>query len=135
MSESETHIVSVYGTLKKGHGNHILLEGSEFIGQGITKEKYHMASSGIPYLIDTRDRDYQAIIETYRVDNRTLKRLDALEGHPHFYERKSTVVIVDGQEIESFIYILNGDTKCSPAPLVNPSHAKEPEDHELFWCY
>ncbi|WP_457623862.1 gamma-glutamylcyclotransferase, partial [Persephonella sp.] len=33
-------LIFVYGTLRKGFGNHRLLENAEFLGIGRTKEKY-----------------------------------------------------------------------------------------------
>ena len=33
-------LVAVYGTLKRGYGNHMLLADSVFIGEGYTEDKY-----------------------------------------------------------------------------------------------
>ena len=43
-------LVFVYGTLRKGHGNHKLIEGGRFMGSGLTVKKYAMYSRGIPFV-------------------------------------------------------------------------------------
>ena len=40
--------IFVYGTLKRGHGNHYLLEGAEFAGTGVVYGRLH--GRGIPFL-------------------------------------------------------------------------------------
>lgn len=41
--------------------------------------------------------------EVYEVDEKTLKALDRLEGHPHMYER-TLVKLEDGMEVWVYIY-------------------------------
>lgn len=107
---SEKQIVFVYGTLKRGFGNHHLLNGSKFISQAITKEKYALYVSGIPFVIEDEPVSHIAG-EVYEVDDKTLARLDHLEGHPDWYRRKSVDVSVNKDEgtgdarlIEAWIY-------------------------------
>ena len=88
--------VFVYGTLKRGHGNHILLKDSKCLGAGITENKYVMYSSGIPFV--SKQFGLTRISgELYEVDELTLNSLDMLEGHPTWYKR----------EIVSVSYICN----------------------------
>jgi gamma-glutamylaminecyclotransferase len=43
--------------------------------------------------------------EVYRVDDLTLERLDQLEGHPDWYERKEVEILSDnGENIISWLY-------------------------------
>lgn len=96
----------VYGTLKEGHGNNRLLEGSKKIGVGITKKKFGMYSRHIPYVVD--DEETTNIKgELYEISNSTLSRCDLLEGHPRFYERKLIDVIVDNTFYKAWCYINN----------------------------
>jgi gamma-glutamylcyclotransferase (GGCT)/AIG2-like uncharacterized protein YtfP len=92
-----SNLVFVYGTLMKGHGNHSLLSGSGaiYVSPSITKEPFLMSASFIPYVSDFYPADmseYEAHIrgELYLVNDVVLESLDALEGHPRFYERKLT---------------------------------------------
>ncbi len=40
--------VFVYGTLKREHGNHRALEGSKFLGEAQTVERYALQVQGLP---------------------------------------------------------------------------------------
>lgn len=101
----EQNIVAVYGTLKRGHGNHHYIEDSKYVGKGVTKEKYPLVVSGLPYLIEQRGKGHHVEVEVYRVDDDTMRRLDALEGHPNWYERKQIPIrLSNGSEVTAWIY-------------------------------
>ncbi len=82
----------VYGTLKRGYHNSFYLEGSRFIGEDLTVDKYFMAVSGyIPFVFeDWMEHEFKGFIkgEVYLVDGFTLKKIDRLENHPYDYRRK-----------------------------------------------
>ena len=80
-------LVAVYGTLKRGRGNHHLLTDSQFIGECRTAPEFTMYSLGFCPAI-TASGDTAITIEVYDVDKETFGRLDSLEGYPHFYNRK-----------------------------------------------
>ncbi len=91
------HKVFVYGTLKKGHGNHdFLLQGSKFIGEFTTKEKYNMKDGGFPYVCRKGETMFPIRGEVYEVNDDTLQSLDWLEGIPSHYQRMP--VEIDGLE-------------------------------------
>ena len=48
------HKVFVYGTLKKGFGNHRFLRGSVFLGNARTNDHFALYESGIPFVIEKR---------------------------------------------------------------------------------
>ncbi len=98
------NLIFVYGTLRKGFGNHRLLENAEFLGTGRTKEKYKMTANGIPFVSKNEPVSY-IIGEVYKIDDKTLKRLDELEGHPDWYKREKVKIILEtGKEVEAWIY-------------------------------
>lgn len=84
--------VFVYGTLKRGHRNHYLLENSKFIGAGQTRRLFRMFDCGFPVLRTYSDRPspYNAKVrgEVYEVDEQTLRRLDQLESEGRMYHRQ-----------------------------------------------
>jgi len=80
--------VFVYGTLKKGLGNHKLLESSKFIGNALTVGKWAMVGKGMgfPYVLERDSINGKCIQgEVYEVNNEVAERLDILEGVPHHY--------------------------------------------------
>ncbi|NPA62821.1 MAG: gamma-glutamylcyclotransferase [Methanococci archaeon] len=97
--------VFVYGSLRKGFWNHEpYLKNSKFIGKGRTKEKYAMYADIIPYVVEN-EKISHIVGEVYEVDEETLKRIDRLEGHPDYYERKKVKIILEsGEEIEAWLY-------------------------------
>lgn len=101
-----SYVVSAYGTLKRGHGNHDrLLRSANFIGRGLTVKRFPMIDHGVPF-VSSRENSMasQIVVDTFLVDKFTLKGLDDLEGHPNWYKREMTKVEIDGQIIESWLY-------------------------------
>lgn len=111
--------VFVYGTLKKGHGNHRCLEGAVFEGKAETRpNEWKMVSLGaFPAIIPIEMGAASPIKgETYLVDETILARLDRLEGYPGFYNRSNIFVHPGpGQCVEALVYYLEGYRN---APLV-----------------
>ena len=78
--------VACYGSLRKGFGNHGLLDDSIYAGDAITEARYTMLHlGGFPGVV--KKGNTSITVELYDVNEETLKRLDKLEGHPTFYER------------------------------------------------
>ena len=104
ITSTRTHFVFVYATLRRGQGNHRLLDSSKFIGNAKTKLRYALYGSGVPFL-SRADSVSQVIGEVYAIDDATLRRLDELEGHPDAYTREQAeVVLQDGTELIAWIY-------------------------------
>jgi len=101
--------VFVYGTLKKGMGNHRLLEGSGFLGMGETVAQYGMyvLPGGIPYVKGRSGMKAVIVGEVYEVDEDALRRIDRLERHPDFYRRRLVPVMLNQEEeIRAWLYFL-----------------------------
>ena len=108
----DVNLVAVYGTLKSGHSNHIVLNNSNLVGVGKTVSKYAMQAEGIPYLYEHEHRD-QISVEVYDVVSDTIKdSLDHLESHPTFYERKLTdIELTDGSVKTCWLYFAQSQPK------------------------
>lgn len=96
MAASSNTRVMVYGSLKRGYGNHRLLERgkAEFKGLEVLRGPYRMVSlGGFPGVVREPDRtvNNHIIGEVYEVDVDTLHALDLLEGHPEWYTRQKVV--------------------------------------------
>jgi gamma-glutamylaminecyclotransferase len=108
MGEEVTYLVGVYGTLKKGNGNHDLMQYAcaEFVANAKTLRPMRLCITGLPFLIKGEHEEGHLVqMELYFVGEDGLKILDALEGHPHFYEReKLEVVTADGEQMTPWVY-------------------------------
>lgn len=83
-----------YGTLCRGRHNHGFLKGAKFIGEAYTGFGYTLVINGLPYLL--RDNEGPGCWgELYEINDEQLKRIDFLEGHPEWYERKEITVYCD----------------------------------------
>lgn len=88
-------LVFVYGTLKRGFANHAVLAGFKFLGTAWTKRRHALYVARLPHLV--RDEPVSQVIgELYETDRAGVERLDAFEGHPGWYRRERTTVVLDG---------------------------------------
>lgn len=124
---SGLHLIFVYGTLKRGHGNHYLLETSHFVGTGWTELPLFLAEAGIPFAFPLPESPHNTrpvAGELYAVDAATRRRLDRLEGHPYSYRRTLITVLVGGERYAAEIYIYQ-----------NPSGHRESTPINKDGCY
>lgn len=101
----------VYGTLRKGYGNHPILEDSLFVGNAKSLPQYTMLHlGGFPGVV--AGGTTSIVGELYDVDDETLANLDRLEGHPNFYKRAS-ISVHDG------CCVWNAETYLLPVEWLN----------------
>lgn len=111
------NLVFVYGTLKRNEPNHHWLVEKEngdarLVGVANTKEKYPLVIASrynIPYAVAAPGLGENIEGEVYDVDDKMLSKLDILEDHPKYYERKITKAVLQDseQEIDCWIYLLH----------------------------
>jgi len=92
MSTENVHTVFVYGSLKRGFGNHRLLEneGVKFLGEAETPARFKMLHlGGFPGVVPG---DQSIKGEVYEVNDEVFQSLDWLEGFPSFYNRSQIEV-------------------------------------------
>lgn len=114
--KNNLNYVFVYGTLKRGYGNNVLLREENFITTGATVPHYYMFGGGFPYAVPERFvrtnlPTLPIIGEVWSINQPgTLERLDSLEGyspdHPHNHYERTPIVVDgdDGNEYYCFIY-------------------------------
>lgn len=77
----------VYGTLKRGFRNHVLLTDALMIQEATTRPSYRLYDFG-PYPCLVHDKNGVGVRgEIYEIDEKTLARLDRLEGNGVLYQR------------------------------------------------
>ena len=80
--------VFVYGTLKRGYGNNILLAGSQFLEERVLPG-YKLYNAGFPVAAPDENSSIKGeVFDIAEEDvNRTLYHLDRLEGEGWMYNR------------------------------------------------
>lgn len=121
--------VFVYGTLKQGHGNHRLLEGSMYLGVAESVTEGVLYDWGCPAFTHSQLAISEAPIasvrgELYKVTPDILLILDRLEGHPDFYYR---VQIPIKNKSHAWCYF-NNVSGWYTAPIVNGCYEWKPEE-------
>ena len=95
--------VFVYGTLKRGHGNSVLLNEAEFVQKAMTQPMYTMRNLG--FFPGVQEGGETSIVgEVYKVSDAELERLDRLEGYPSFYNRIQ--IPLPSLEVTPWMYVL-----------------------------
>ncbi|MEN9841017.1 MAG: hypothetical protein RL376_817 [Verrucomicrobiota bacterium] len=78
---AQTHLVFVYGTLKRGGSNHAYLAGQTYRGDAALRPGFVLYSLGdYPGLVAEPENAESVTGELWSVDALTLAKLDALEG-------------------------------------------------------
>lgn len=100
-SRSQEHLVFVYGSLRRGEYNHRLLAGARFVEEARTPPRFELVDLGsYPALIEG---GAMAVVgEVYAVNEPMLRRLDRLEGHPEYYQRRR-IRLASGREVEAYL--------------------------------
>lgn len=107
-AEHSVHVF-VYGSLKKGLGNHTLMQriDAEFLGYDTISGAFTMVSyGGFPAVChDSSESDAPSVFgQLYRIPPEGLNSLDALEGHPRWYKREK--LVTDYLEKRAWIYLM-----------------------------
>lgn len=109
------HLIFVYGTLKNGWGNNVIIADQKFIGKATTvANEYQMYSlGGFPGVVDGNNSIKG---ELWEVDDGAFARCDRLEGQPTFYKREvADVAANDGTYQKAWMYLYQGDvSNCKP---------------------
>lgn len=97
--------VFVYGTLKKGFGNHRVLEGAKDLGRATIKGNYTLVDLGwYPAVVNAPKAEEREIGgEVYEIDHDTLATCDMIEGHPSYYTRQKVMTSLG---VTAWVYML-----------------------------
>jgi gamma-glutamylaminecyclotransferase len=79
-----------------------VLERARFVGEGQTEPVFDLVDLGAYPAIVVSDRGTAVRGELYVVDERTLARVDELEGHPRYYRRQH-LTLADGRTAETYL--------------------------------
>jgi gamma-glutamylcyclotransferase (GGCT)/AIG2-like uncharacterized protein YtfP len=107
-------LVFVYGSLKQGFENHLLLSAACFEGPYATALGFELFRVGrYPALV----RASHGLVhgELYRVDRELLERLDDFEGCPELYQRES-IQLKDGRAAYAYLMPAERVAGCPRIP-------------------
>lgn len=96
---SYPELVFVYGTLKRGHGNHHWLAEAPFRGEAVLPDVVLHDLGPFPMAVPGEG---SVRGEVYAVDAAGLARLDRLEGYPRLYDRRP-LPLADGRR--AWVYL------------------------------
>lgn len=108
-------LVTVYGTLKRGYGNNVLLRDASFVDT-CTVKGFKLYNSGFPVASPNEDTFISGEVFDISGDASILKNLDRLEGHRgnnpedgSMYLRLPVISLLDtvGIEVETNMYVGN----------------------------
>jgi gamma-glutamylcyclotransferase (GGCT)/AIG2-like uncharacterized protein YtfP len=109
-------IVFVYGTLKREHGNHHVMERgkAEYVDNDEIRGLLFASPgrSSIPFLKLTGE-DAWVKGEVFKCSPELVQRLDSFEGHPRFYQR-TEVKLRSGRM--AFVYVYAEVPYAPPVP-------------------
>ena len=101
-----TQYVAVYGSLRKGLHNHLVLgKDPDFIGEGIVKG-FGMYSLGMYPALTREGKHTDVVVEIYHVSDKSMIDLDRLEGYPRYYTRKICPISVCGETVPAWVYYM-----------------------------
>lgn len=100
----ENFLLAVYGTLKENFPNYFYyLNPRKPIYRGLVHLPYQMYSDGgFPLLFPSEEMN-KIHIEIFEVPQKTLEKIDKLEGVPEFYSRERIFLEELGYEV--FLYV------------------------------
>lgn len=127
-------LVATYGTLKKDYNNYKrYLTQSEYIGSGITQDKYPLIIKDMPHMIEEEGIGFQVEVDVFTVSAQVLKDLDVLEGHPTWYRRKVIPIEFNGKTHSCWVYF--STTEVVGTNLLHKTYIQEPGKTYEQNCY
>ncbi len=127
----QDNIIAVYGTLKKGFNNYFsYLTKATYLGSGKTQEKYPLIVEGLPYMVDKKGTGHNVVVDVFKVNDQQLDRVDQLESHPNWYQRKQVNVKVEGKLVKAWIYF--NPKKITSNTILHKSYEQNNNFASLF---
>ena len=111
------HLVAVYGSLKRGHFNHDLLSGAEFVGEDWLFE-FTLYDLG-PFPAVKRYPSDGVLVEVYRITTLQLHRLDQLEGFDSEEPHKSFYLRVEVESSFGPVWVYEYNREIEPHLVIN----------------
>lgn len=104
-NNEEIFLLAVYGTLKENFPNYFYyLNPRKPIFRGLVQLPYQMYSDGGFPLLFPSEKTKKIHIEVFEVPQKTVEKIDKLEGVPELYSREN--VFLKELNSEVFLYVV-----------------------------
>lgn len=107
-----SNLVGVYGSLRAGLMNHVVLGDSPYISMGVVTGFSMYSLGDYPALVRNKDSLTEVVVELY--DVASLVNLDRLEGYPKYYSRKQVKVDTPQGAVMAWVYYMKRDDLTIP---------------------
>ncbi len=101
-------LMFVYGTLKKGYGNHFIMDGAKYLSEAYIVGWEMRDLGGFPAI--TKSDGGKVHGEMYIVSPQVLKRADKLEGYPSLFNREK---VKSDKGFDAWVYYMEHETKST----------------------
>lgn len=132
--------VAVYGSLRKGMGNHSVMGRADgkFVGMATIPnlELYAYAQTYYPATAFNDETETNGtLVEVYEVSEKGLRGpLDGLEGYPTFYNR--SLIEIPSLNLNAWVYHMNLEDLQGNYPLINHGDwIKYKKENERAYAY
>lgn len=121
----------------KGFNNHFLLNGCSFLGSAWSTNKYALYVADFPF-VTSKSALHSIQGELYEIpDQEALNKLDELEEHPDWYERKPILVKMvnsDGitTEVTAEMYFNENNEVNESVQIVSSGHFRDYVDADKY---
>ena len=117
----ETYLF-VYGSLKKGFDNHIVLKEANYISKAKTINKFAMykeENQNYPYIVKNEMIGQNIEGELYQITRKdVLAEIDEFENAPNYFKRTEILIKTRSQEVRAKTYVLsNSKSSLNQKPL------------------
>lgn len=129
--------VLVYGTLKQGQSNQIVMDeaGGKFMGYDSTTGPHRIVDlGGLPAVVDAPSTLQTVRGQLYKVESEGLAVLDMLEGHPNFYCRQK--LWTDVMKKKAWIYFMRNENwmgRVDRTPTIKDGLWNPTEQEATYW--
>lgn len=102
-------LLFVYGNFKAGYHHNFILKDSEFKGACLTEcNDYNMYDmGGFPGIVLSLEPGFKIMGELYKVDEKTMSRVDWIAHVPHWFKRTIVPVMWTGIPCFAYTHILS----------------------------
>jgi len=104
-NNNDNFLLAVYGTLKENFPNYFyFLNPKKPIFKGVVHMPFQMYSDGGFPILFPVDEINKIYIEVFEVSQKTLDKIDRLEGVPELYNRE--IIYIEEIGYEVFLYVI-----------------------------